>query len=126
MRGRARDQMQMFPRLSFEPDPGTISKARALQLAKVRETPFRQDIQTLAKLRHWLWYHTYDSRRSTPGFPDLVLIKAPRMLLIECKTETGTVTTDQHEWLDQASRCTQISAEVWRPRHWDHIDATLT
>lgn len=49
----------------------------------------------------WLVYHTHDSRRSEPGFPDLVLVHRDRLRIafIECKSERGRMTTDQVKWI---------------------------
>ena len=39
----------------------------------VTEKAFQTAVVELAELCGWKVYHTYDSRRSAPGFPDLVL-----------------------------------------------------
>ena len=49
----------------------------------------------LARTLGWRVYHTYDSRRSQPGFPDLVLVRE-RILFLELKSETGKLSHD-HE-----------------------------
>lgn len=71
----------------------------------------------LAGLFGWRSYHTHDSRRSTPGFPDLVMVRGPRLLLVELKTEKGRLAPAQLQWLDDL---TATSAEVftWRPAQW--------
>lgn len=59
-------------------------------------------------------YHTYDSRRSVPGWPDLALCGAHRFITRELKNEYGKVTPEQEEWgwmLRQAG----ISWDIWRP-----------
>ena len=38
---------------------------------KETEKGFQAAVVELARLRGWLVYHTYDSRRSAKGFPDL-------------------------------------------------------
>lgn len=47
-----------------------------------------------------LIYHDYDSRRSTPGFPDLNAVHPDRLEVwyIETKTEKGRLTPDQKLW----------------------------
>jgi len=47
----------------------------------------------------WLRYHTHDSRRSEPGFPDLVLIRRDRLLAVEVKRRGGKATEAQKTWL---------------------------
>jgi len=53
----------------------------------------------LAKLLNWSYYHTYSSRRSVAGFPDLVLVK-DRIIFVELKSETGRLTKEQEQWRD--------------------------
>lgn len=40
------------------------------------ESEAQQTILDLAGWRRWWAYHTFDSRRSQGGFPDLVLVRA--------------------------------------------------
>ena len=37
----------------------------------LNEKKFQSQVVRIAKVFGWLCYHTYDSRRSEPGFPDL-------------------------------------------------------
>ena len=43
-----------------------------MRSASISEKEWMRQITTLASLNRWRVYHTFDSRRSTPGFPDLV------------------------------------------------------
>lgn len=65
------------------------------------EKDLQSTLVQAAGLTGWLVYHTHDSRRSAPGFPDLVLVHADRSQLafIECKTEKGKVSEHQKRWL---------------------------
>ena len=81
-----------------------------------------RDLQTktvdLAIRAGWLVYHTYDSRRSEPGFPDLVLVHPKYgVLWRELKTERNSPTADQRKWLERLKAAGE-DAEVWRPRDW--------
>ena len=69
----------------------------------------------------WLCYHTHDSRRSEPGFPDIVMVRPPSVLFAELKTDTGRVTPAQRMWLEALGRCPGIEAYVWRPSDFDAI-----
>lgn len=89
------------------------------------EKAFQSQIERYAKLTGWLIYHTFDSRRSTSGFPDLTLCKTGRRTLFaELKSETGKLTDAQIEWLT-ALAATGETACLWRPRHLDDIAAYL-
>jgi VRR-NUC domain len=62
-----------------------------------------------------LTFHTWDSRRSEPGFPDLVLVRPPRVVFVETKTERGRIRRDQRKWLDQLAACEAVEAYLVRP-----------
>ena len=91
----------------------------------VKEDDFLAAVIELATLCHWLVYHTYDSRRSQAGFPDLVLVKPDKLIFAELKTAKGTVRPAQKEWLDTLAAVSidqsQIEIYLWRPDDWDGI-----
>lgn len=70
----------------------------------------------------WRVYHTYDSRNSEPGFPDLIMIKDGVQLAVETKTLTGRVTSEQADWLLDFAGVREVRARVVRPdpgsRRW--------
>lgn len=69
-------------------------------------------------LHGWKTYHVYDSRRSAPGFPDLVCAhKRHGVLFIELKGEKGKLTKPQDEWLDVLGP----RAYCFRPSDWDTV-----
>ena len=53
----------------------------------------------LCKLFGWAYYHTYNSRRSVAGFPDLVLVR-DRIIFVELKSEKGRLSEAQAVWAD--------------------------
>ena len=77
-----------------------------------------------ARLMGWRTYHTYDGRRSDAGFPDLVLVRRPRVVWAELKAERGKTTDDQRAWLDELRACGQ-EVHIWRPSHWRAIEEAL-
>lgn len=84
------------------------------------ESEFQSHVITLAKQYGFKQiYHTADSRRSNPGFPDLVMVNARtrRTLFVELKAQSGRVSPDQEVWLD-ALRVAGQTAMVWRPSDW--------
>ncbi len=92
----------------------------------VSEKHFQQQVVELAGYCGWLCYHTHDSRRSAPGFPDLVLVRAPVVLFAELKSESGRLRPAQKGWLEALGRCEVAAARLWRPSDFNDIQATLT
>lgn len=88
------------------------------------EAAFQARVKSFAGRHGWECYHTHNSKRSDPGFPDLVLARPPRILFRELKTETGKVSDDQKKWLLLLAAC-GLDAAVWRPSQWDEIQETL-
>ncbi|WP_258069654.1 VRR-NUC domain-containing protein [Arthrobacter sp. SX1312] len=80
------------------------------------EKDFQERVVQTAKLLGWMTYHTYDSRRSEPGFPDLVMIHRVRetILVRELKSMKGKTTLPQQQWL-AAFALLGIDSGVWRP-----------
>lgn len=92
----------------------------------MREAELQALVVELAETRGVFGYHTYDSRRSVAGFPDLVLIGARGVLYRELKTATGRVSPEQ-TYVLEALRAAGEDADVWRPADWPHrIDAEIS
>lgn len=88
------------------------------------ERELESDCEALLRVNGWMLYHTFDSRRSVAGFPDLVAIRGTRLLVLELKTETGKVTDAQREWLE-AFAATGAECYVVRPRNVDELAAIV-
>ena len=85
------------------------------------EAELQAAIVEVARLRGYLVYHTHDSRRSEPGFPDLVLAHpAKGVLFIECKRENGKLSEPQIRWFETLS---VGGSDVWvtRPSSLDSM-----
>lgn len=89
------------------------------------EAGFQAAVVELAELTGWRTFHPHDSRRSNPGWPDLVLARPPVTIVAELKTEQGRVSVEQTEWLDALNAC-GIRAVVWRPEDWPAIERLLS
>lgn len=61
-------------------------------------------------------YHTFDSRRSEPGFPDSV-IAGTGILFRELKSRDGVLKPEQRRWGRILERAGGNWA-VWRPADW--------
>lgn len=85
------------------------------------ESELQEAVFDLARLFKWASYHTYDSRRSSPGFPDLVLAR-DRVMFVELKSSNGRLSPAQRLW---KVRLEIAGAEhhIWRPDDW--TDGTI-
>ena len=91
----------------------------------VTEASWQAQVVAAADLFGWYVYHNPDSRRSNAGFPDLVLIRPPRILWIELKAEKGKLTDPQEEFFNLLREC-EAEAYIWWPKDWDEIIEVLS
>jgi len=91
----------------------------------ISEKAFQAQVLDLARLSGWLVYHTHDSRRSAPGFPDLVLVRPPVVLFAELKSEEGRLRPEQRDWLEAMWGCGDVEARLWRPSDWPEIEGMI-
>lgn len=98
----------------------------------VSEKEFLEAVLELARWCGFRCYHTHRSDRSEPGFPDLVLVRPPRIIYAELKSEKGRLSPAQKEWLDALGACAggspwnaRMLVAVWRPSDWPHIERQL-
>lgn len=78
------------------------------------ENQLQETIVEMCKWFSLFVYHTYDSRNSTSGFPDLVIIAAGGVMYRELKTENAKLRPDQSDVL-ALLRLSGQDAAVWRP-----------
>jgi len=58
------------------------------------------------------------------GFPDLVLVRPPRVIFVELKSDSGKLSPDQVDWLTKL-RTSSVEAYCWCPSDWDTVYMTL-
>lgn len=104
----------------------------APNVPRVSERAFQSQVEHYARLCAWRTYHTYNSQRSAPGFPDLVLIRVGadgvgQLVVAELKTVTGKVSAAQEEWLWLFGAVPGVTVKLWRPDNdsWADIERTL-
>lgn len=101
----------------------------------ITEKEYQAQIMELARMMGWTVFHHHDSRRQVrpgvfvgdkdaKGFPDLVLLRPPQMLVIEVKRELGKTTVEQDEWLRRWSDC-GVRTIVARPSTWPEVEQAL-
>lgn len=88
------------------------------------EKAWQGQVVDLATLYQWRHFHVYDSTRSDPGWPDLVLVRRPELLVAELKTDKGCLTIAQREWLELLAAC-GVETHVWRPRDFAQVHDRL-
>ncbi len=93
-------------------------------MIEITERQFQSQVEVLAKLYGWKYYHPWNSMHSVRGYPDLTMVRGDRLIFAELKTEKGTVTNKQEEWLD-ALDTAGAETYVWRPSDWPQIEETL-
>lgn len=91
----------------------------------IPERELQEAVLELAGARGWYRYHTYDSRRSSAGFPDLVLVRE-RIVFAELKSQKGVVRNEQTAWIERL-RTAGAEVYLWRPSDWHSgmIDTVL-
>lgn len=100
-------------------------RIRPRRASRISETEFQEQVLEFARLSGWLCYHTHDSRRSAPGFPDLVMVRPPAIIFAELKAEGGHVRPEQAAWLAVLGECPGVVVAVWRPGDWLEIEELL-
>lgn len=89
------------------------------------ERDYQDLIISAAKTFGWTCYHTYLSRRSEPGFPDLCLVKPPTLIFLEVKTEHGRVGPRQAHWIAILGAVPGVIARIVRPSQFSEIELLL-
>jgi hypothetical protein len=103
------------------------SSATARRLAAVLEAELQTSVIALARVMGWRVAHFRPAKTwqgwQTPvgadgkGWPDLLMVRPGQILAAELKSAEGTVTTNQHLWLN-ALESAGVPTYVWRPKDW--------
>lgn len=88
------------------------------------EERFQATLIKTARALGWEAYHTHNSQGSVEGFPDLVLVKGPRLIFAELKGKGGKYSAAQNRWL-QLLAATPNEVYRWTAKDWDEIEAVL-
>jgi hypothetical protein len=91
----------------------------------VTERDLTSYVRDVARSFGWLRYHTWISKHSAAGFPDEVLVRPPRIVFAELKSERGRLTEAQTDWLDVLRQVPGVEVFVWRPSDMDAIAEVL-
>lgn len=82
---------------------------------------------TVAHFRPALTKHGYRTPVSADGkgWPDLFLVKPPRMVVFECKSQYEKLSPEQEKWMSLFKECLGENARVVRFSDWDEIEKIL-
>ncbi|MBO0728577.1 MAG: hypothetical protein J2P57_04920 [Acidimicrobiaceae bacterium] len=97
----------------------------ARALPSLTEKEWQRQVVHLAQLHGWECWHPWLSIHSPRGFPDLVMVRPPRIVAAELKRDTGKLTPAQEHWLDLLGACPQIEAYEWRPSDFEEVERVL-
>lgn len=84
---------------------------------KLTERQLQDNITGLCRWLGLLCYHTHDSRNSSAGFPDLVIV-GTSVIFAELKSATSDMTKAQTAWADAISEAGNGCHFLWRPADW--------
>ena len=101
----------------------------------VSEKELQTRVIEFARLYGWRVAHFHDSRRQVKpgvfvgdkdavGFPDLVLVRPPRLMVVELKRELGKLTDEQQAWIGDLQAC-GVEVHVVRPSSEDRFRQRL-
>jgi len=93
--------------------------------SQILEKEFQNQLRTYARLKGWLYYHPYDSRKSDPGFPDTVLARDDRTIFAELKKVGGRLSSYQRLWTNTLKENPALEVYIWYPSDWDKIEEIL-
>lgn len=102
-----------------------LTAARRRLNASLSEKEFQSSVVDLAEAMGWRSWHDRDARRNAAGLPDWILLRPPRLLFIELKSETGRLRPEQRAWIDELARCPGVEVHVWKPGDWPEIEEAL-
>ena len=102
----------------------TVLRPPAPPREDITEAAFQDLVVHLAKVCGWTCYHTFDSRRSEAGYPDLTLVRE-RVIWRELKARRGRMTAEQQEW-GRLLQAANANWGLWYPSDWPLICDILT
>ena len=87
---------------------------------EISEKQFQAEVQAFARRHGWRCHHHTISKRSQPGWFDLVLVRGKRVIFAELKTSVGKLSEAQQEWFEAFKEAGQ-EVYIWRPSDWGDI-----
>jgi hypothetical protein len=91
------------------------SRAATTKLPPITEGQFQRQVLDLAHMFGWSAYHPMLSKWSERGWPDLAMVRGPRLVFAELKRENGKTTEHQDRWLGLLEAVPGVEVFLWRP-----------
>ncbi len=88
------------------------------------DSEFLPAVRDLAQLHGWLDWHHLRSKGTRPGWPDLVLLRPPRLIFAELKVPPNKLSPSQ-EVCTGMLRDSGQEVYVWTPDQWSEIERIL-
>ena len=105
-------------------------------LRMITEKEWTTTVIEIARLSRWLIHHSrpawvrngrmVTALSGNSGLPDLVMVKPPRLIIAELKTETGVVSEEQIRWLKAFADVPGVQVFVWRPSDLEAVWRVLS
>ena len=90
------------------------------------EADFQRHVRKVAEANGWKVHCVWRSDHSPAGWPDLVMVKGDRMLIMELKMPKGKLTDKQREWLNLLMQVRVVrTLAVVRPTDLDWLTEIL-
>ena len=89
------------------------------------EKHFMGRVRQLARLCGWVDWHTLDSTGTRSGEPDLRLVRPPRYVLAELKSQHGRLSIEQSAAIALLEQCPGVEVYTWKPSDWQMIVRVL-
>ncbi len=113
-----------MPEVSKKMERRHLNRFLRIRKMEISEKDLQQQIEQLLQLFRWDYYHTWNSRHSAQGFPDLLALRPGRRLVAELKKEGEQPTPEQQNWLDKFEEV-GFEVYVWRPADIDQAAKVL-
>lgn len=107
----------------------TADEYRRMEAERMREIGrggLQERVRTRAVRMGWRFYHTWNSQKSAKGFPDCIMLKGGRHVVIELKRQDERKyqpSDDQVDWLNAYADIPGTEVYLFRPL--DLFDGTI-
>lgn len=99
--------------------------AKAAAVPGMTERDLLKSVMETARDCGWLVHHETFSVYSPAGLPDLIMVKPPRIIYMELKSDVGKVSDKQRLWLSTLNRCPGVEVYIGRPANLEAIYRVL-